>query len=326
VSEAPLAVLILAAGQGTRMRSELPKVLHEAAGRPLLGHVLAAVRRLEPERVAVVVGHGSEAVRARFRGQGVTFVEQLEQRGTGHALLCAREALAGFGGSLLVLYGDQPMVATRTLRDLVAEHRRHGGAVMLSYEVAEPAGLGRVVRSPAGDVLRVVEEKDATAEERAIHEVYPGAICFDAGVFDLAEGLTDDNAAGEYYLTDMVDLYRRSGRGLRAHRGDDEMRLLVGVNTRAELARAEALLRARTRARWLAAGVTMQSPETTFIDASVELAPDVVLEPGVLLRGGTRVGAGARIGAYAVLDDCLVAAGARVPTHACAQGRTFDTS
>ena len=319
-----VSVLVLAAGQGTRMRSKLPKVLHEAAGRPLLEHVLLAARSLEPGRLAVVVGHGAERVQQRFRDEGVVFVEQAEQRGTGHALLCARSALEGRGRALLVLYGDQPLVRPDTLRDLVDAQRQRGGAVMLSYEVADPFGLGRVVRAADGHVLRVVEERDASAEERSIHEVYPGAIVFDEAVFELAGHLSDDNAAGEYYLTDMVDLYRRSGRGLHAHRGWDEMRELVGVNTRSELARAERLLRARTRTRWLEAGVTMHAPEATFIDDSVELAPDVILEPGVLLRGATRVGADARVGAYAVLEDCVVAPAARVPPHTVARGRTFD--
>lgn len=306
------------------MRSRLPKVLHEAAGRPLLAHVLTAARTLAPERLVVVVGHGADLVRARFADAGVEFVEQPDQLGTGHALVCARAAFEGFHGSLVVLYGDQPLIAAGTVRDLVAEHRRVGGAVMLSYQVEDPFGLGRVVRSSAGAVLRVVEEKDASDEERAIREVYPGAICFDDAVFDLAEGLGDDNAAGEYYLTDMVDLYRRSGRGLHAHRGDDEMKLLVGVNTRAELARAEALLRFRIRARWLDAGVTMHAPETTFIDDGAVLARDVVLEPGVLLRGATRVEEGAHVGAYAVLEDCIVEAGARVAPHTVAAVRTFS--
>jgi bifunctional UDP-N-acetylglucosamine pyrophosphorylase/glucosamine-1-phosphate N-acetyltransferase len=318
-----LSVLVLAAGQGTRMRSALPKVLHEAAGRPLLEHVLRAARTLAPERLVVVVGHGADRVRQRFAGQEVEFVEQIEQRGTGHALLCARPTLEG-ARSLLVLYGDQPLVRPDTLRGLIEEQRRRGGAVMLTYEVDDPFGLGRVVRAPDGGVLRVVEEKDASVEERSIREVYPGAIVLDEAVFELADHLSDDNAAGEYYLTDMVDLYRRSGRGLHAHRGWDEMRELVGVNTRSELARAEALLRARVRARWLEAGVTMHAPETTFIDDDVELAADVVLEPGVLLRGASRVGANARVGAYAILEDCVVAPGARVAPHTVATGRTFD--
>jgi bifunctional UDP-N-acetylglucosamine pyrophosphorylase/glucosamine-1-phosphate N-acetyltransferase len=324
MAEPILSVVVLAAGQGTRMRSSLPKVLHEAAGKPLLAHVLTAAAALRPERLVVVVGHGAGAVRERFADAGVSFVEQTEQRGTGHALLCAREALAGVPGAVLVLYGDQPMVQASTLEGLVQEQRRHAGAVMLTYEVSDPFGLGRVVRAPDGSVLRVVEEKDATVEERAIHEVYPGVIVFDDAAFEVAGGLSADNAAGEYYLTDMIELYRRSGRGLHAHRAHDAMRELIGVNTRAELARAEALLRRRTRERWLEAGVTMQAPESTVLDETVVLAPDVVLEPGVLLRGASTVGRGARVGAYAVLDGCTVAPGAIVPPHTVARGRAFE--
>jgi len=147
---------------------------------------------------------------------------------------------------------------------------------------------------------------------------------FDDAAFEVAGGLSADNAAGEYYLTDMIELYRRSGRGLHAHRGHDAMRELIGVNTRAELARAEALLRRRTRERWLEAGVTMQAPESTVLDETVVLAPDVVLEPGVLLRGASTVGRGARVGAYAVLDGCTVAPGAIVPPHTVARGRAFE--
>lgn len=319
-------MLVLAAGQGTRMRSTLPKVLHEAAGRPLLEHVLAAARGVDPSRIVVIVGHGAAAVVERFSGSGVEFVEQTVQGGTGHALLCARGALEGFEGTLLVLYGDQPLLRAETLQGLVGEHRRHGGAVLLSYEVADPTGLGRVVRAPDGAVLRVVEEKDATVEQKAIREVYPGAIALDSAVFEVAAALRNDNAAGEYYLTDLVELYRRGGRSLRAYRGYDEMRQLIGVNTRAELARAEALLRERIRVRWLEQGVTMLAPETTFIDDTVELARDVVLEPGVLLLGATRVGEGARVGAYAVLEGCSVAAGARVPPLSLAQDAEFPAA
>lgn len=323
MTTAGLNVVVLAAGQGTRMRSSLPKVLHEAAGHPLLEHVLRAVEALAPERVLVVVGHEAQAVRERFAGRSVSFVEQTEQKGTGHALLATRSELEGSARNVLVVYGDQPLVDPATLEGLVEEQRRHGGAVMLTYEIDHPFGLGRVVRSPDGAIEKVVEEKDASPEQRMIREVYPGVFLFDEAVFELAADLTDDNAAGEYYLTDMVELYLRSGRGLRAFRGHDSMRELIGVNTRAELARAEALLRRRVRERWLEAGVTMQAPATTYLDDSVELARDVVLEPGVLLRGATRVGEGARVGAYAVLFDCTVEPGASVPPHSVARGKIF---
>lgn len=318
------SVVVLAAGQGTRMRSTLPKVLHEAAGRPLLEHVLRAARSLAPERLVVVVGHEAERVRSHFAADDdLTFVTQDEQLGTGHALRCALPALRGADGPLLVLYGDQPLTDPDTLAALLAEREDRGGAVLLSYEVDDPTGLGRVVRGHDGALLRIVEEKDADERERALREIYPGVFAFDAGVRELLPQLTNDNRAGEYYLTQMVDLYRRAGRALHAYRGEDAMRHLVGVNTREELARAEALLRVRVRRRWMAEGVTLRRPEDTDIDDTVRLARDVVLEPGVLLRGDTEVGEGAQVGAYAVLRDCRVAPGARVAPHTVADGRSF---
>lgn len=317
------SVVVLAAGAGTRMRSSLPKVLHPAAGRPLLEHVLRAARALDPERLVVVVGHDAEQVRAAFDDGSIVFAEQTERLGTGHAFSCARPALEGAGGSVVVLYGDQPLTDPATVVALAAEQERLGGAVLLSYEVDDPHGLGRVVRGADGVLLAICEEKDATAEQRAIREVWPGVIVLDRGAFEVAEGLRNDNAAGEFYLTQMVSLYREAGKPVNAFKGNDDMRLLVGVNSRAELARAEALLRRRVRDRWLAAGVTMMLPESTIIDDTVSLASDVTLEPGVILRGSTAVGEGARIGAYAVLQDCDVAAGATVEPHVVAFERAF---
>lgn len=325
-AEAP-SVVVLAAGQGTRMRSSLPKVLHQVAGRPMLEHVLRAARATAPRRIVVVVGHEAERVRERFGGEDdLHFVEQAEQLGTGHALRCALPALDGQRGPMLVLYGDQPLTDPETLRSLLAEQRRLGGAVLLSYQVEDPTGLGRVLRTPDGDLQGIVEERDADAAQRDINEVYPGVFAFDENVGELLRGLTRENRAGEYYLTQMVDLYRRAGRPVHALRGLDAMRFLVGVNTRSELARAEELLRARVRERWLAAGVSMHRPVATAIDDEVRLARDVVLETGVLLRGTTRVGEGATIGAYAVLEDCRVDPGVRVPPHTVARGRHFGAS
>ena len=321
-----VAVVVLAAGHGKRMRSSLPKVLHEAAGRPIAEHVLRAARSVEPDRIVVVVGHGSERVRERLAAPDVEFVEQPQQRGTGDALAVAEPALAGFHGTLLVLTGDAPLTAGGTLQRLVDEHRRHGDPTLLTYEVADPSGLGRIVRGADGSVDRIVEEKDASDAQRALREVSPGLFAFDEGVFDLVRRLDNRNRSGEYYLTDVVALYRAAGRRVRALRGDDEMASVIGVNTRAQLAAADRLLRERVRRRWLEAGVTLQAPEMTFLDDEVELARDVVLEPGVVLRGACRVGAGARIGAYSVLEACRVGEGALVPPHSVARGRSFEAA
>lgn len=316
-----LALVVMAAGEGTRMRSRLPKVLHEVAGSSLVAHVLAAAAAVRPERTLVVVRHGADQVRAALAGFDVTCVDQGPRDGTGAAVLATRELLEGSFDTLAVLNGDAPLLTGASVQRLVAAQRQGGaGMTLLTYEVDDPSGLGRVVRGADGSVLGVIEERDADAEQRRLREVNPGTYAFDANVWQLLEGVGDDNLAGEYYLTEVVERYRAAGLPVRGVRGDDETRLLVGVNDRAQLARAEQLLRQRTRRRWLADGVSMHAPDITVIDETVELASDVVLEPGVMLLGNCRVGAGARVGAYAVLRDCDVAPDARVPPHTVAQG------
>jgi len=283
------------------------------------------VAPLAPERVVVIVRHGAEHVRAALAGAPVVCVDQGARNGTGAAVAAARDALEGTFDTLLVLNGDAPLLRSESLARLLDAHRSGGaGMSILTYDVDDPAGLGRVRRDVAGAVEAVVEERDASDEERRIGEINPGTYAFDASVWSLLGRVGDDNAAGEYYLTDVVAEYRAAGLGVRAVLGDDETRLLVGVNDRAQLARAEALLRERTRTRWLAEGVTMHAPETTAIDTGVRLARDVVLESGVLLRGACEVGEGARIGAYAVLRDCTVAPEAQVAPHTVATGTRFD--
>jgi len=325
MSGARPTVIVLAAGQGTRMRSRWPKVLHEAAGRPLLEHVLRAARGVDPEVVTVVVGHGADAVRARFAGAGVRFVEQARQRGTGDAVACCAAAVVGRAGPFVVLSGDGPLLTTAALQAALAAHAAGGGDAMtlLTTEVEDPSGLGRVVRGPDGRVRAIVEERDADAATRALREVNPGTYVFDARLWSLLDGLDDDNAAGEFYLTDLVAAYLRAGLPVRAVRSDDETRLLVGVNDRAQLALADRLLRDRIRRRWLADGVTMVDPATVYLDDDVVLERDVVLEPGVVLANGTRVGEGATVGAYAHLDGCDVSAGTRVAPHTVAVGRSL---
>jgi bifunctional UDP-N-acetylglucosamine pyrophosphorylase / glucosamine-1-phosphate N-acetyltransferase len=319
------AVVVLAAGQGTRMRSRLPKVLHEAAGAPLLAHVLDAARALDPDPLLVVVGHGADSVRARFADAGVGFVTQERQRGTGDAVAVCADALDGHPGPIVVVSGDGPLVEGASLVRLLAAHRDAGGEgmTMLTVEADDPTGLGRVVRGRDGGVRAIVEERDADDSVRALREVNPGTYAFDARLWDLLPTLGDANAAGEVYLTDLVVAYLQDGRRVRAVRADDETRRLVGVNDRGQLAQADRILRDRLRRRWLAAGVTMTDPSSVFLDADVALSIDTVLEPGVVLAAGTRVGEGARIGAYAHLSACEVLEGAVVAPHTVARGRTF---
>jgi bifunctional UDP-N-acetylglucosamine pyrophosphorylase/glucosamine-1-phosphate N-acetyltransferase len=315
------AAIILAAGHGTRMKSSLPKMLHEVAGRPVLEHVLRAVLPLEPARTLVVVGHGAERVRERFRDMGVSFVLQERQLGTGHALRTALPELAEFSGDVMVLNGDAPLVTSETLGALRQGHREvQAGMTMLTYRVADPTGLGRIVRDDEGRLLRIVEEKDASAAEREIDEIGPGLYIFDRNVGELAGRLGNSNAQGEYYITEMPGLYLEAGLPVHTVLGRDETGQLVGVNDRAQLAQAERILRDRIRRRWLAEGVTMIAPEQTFIDDTVELARDVLLEPGVVLRGRVRLGEGVRVGAYSVLADVEIGPGEVVPPHTVRSG------
>ena len=243
-----LGVVILAAGQGTRMKSPLPKALHEAAGKPLLEHVLLAVAPLKPEHTVVIVGHQAEAVEARFGDFPVTFVRQDFGLGygTGLALRQAQGALGGFGGDLLVLNGDGPLLTTATLRALVQAQAEQGdGMTLLTCVMSDPHGLGRIVRHPDGSVARIVEEKDATLDERALREVNPGLYVFDRHVFELAARLDNRNASGEFYVTDLVDLYLRAGYRVQAVVGDDETEVL-GVNDREQLALVDRMLRERS--------------------------------------------------------------------------------
>ena len=310
------SAVILAAGHGTRMKSDLPKMLHQAAGRPLLEHVVRAVIPLEPQRTLLVVGHGAEQVRERFSGFDVSFVHQEQQLGTGHALRTALPELAEVPGDVMVLTGDSPLLTTETLAALVDGQRESGaGMSMLTYRVADPSGLGRIVRDEQGRFERIVEEKDASEAERAISEINPGLFIFDRHVFEFAERLSADNAQGEYYLTDLPQHYLAAGLGVNTVEGRDETGLLVGVNDRWQLACAERLLRERIRRRWLAAGVSMIAPEQTFIDDTVELARDVLLEPGVVLRGSVSLGEGVRVGAYSVLEDVSIPPGEVVAPH-----------
>ena len=319
-AQPPLAVVILAAGEGTRMHSSLPKVMHEAAGRPLLSHVLRAAAPLKAEKTVVVVGFGADAIKAYYAShheeQALSFVTQDFEAGygTGHALREAQQALKGFSGSVMVLNGDGPLIKTETLKSLYALGAHQDGMALVTCDVRDPTGLGRIIRQGDGLVARIVEEKDASDAQKQIHEINPGIYLFDAQVFELAQKLSNDNAAGEYLITDMVDLYLQAGKAVHAKRIHDE-REILGVNTRKHLADVERILQQRIKERWLLAGVTMINPEQTYIADSVTLARDVILEQGVTLQGVTSVAEGTRIGAYAYLHNCTVDANASVAPH-----------
>ncbi|MBI5486366.1 MAG: bifunctional UDP-N-acetylglucosamine diphosphorylase/glucosamine-1-phosphate N-acetyltransferase GlmU [Deltaproteobacteria bacterium] len=303
-----LTVAILAAGKGTRMKSATPKLLFEAAGRPLGTWPVATALALRPARVVVVVGHGrdglQEVLRARFPRAPLVFAGQKEQLGTGHALRCALPFVPRSARRLLVLCGDAPLVTPDPLRRLLAVGRRRPVA-MLTSVVGDPAMYGRVLRDERGRVVRIVEHRDATPQLRLVREVNPAVYVFDPAWLRSAIGrLRRGNAQGEFYLTDVVELAAGTSRGVADLRVPfDDLR---GVNNRAELAEAEEALLDRIRRTWLVAGVTIRAPHTVRLEADVRLARDVEIGPGAQLLGRTTVAAGASIGAGCILRDVAV--------------------
>ncbi|HEV2823698.1 MAG TPA: bifunctional UDP-N-acetylglucosamine diphosphorylase/glucosamine-1-phosphate N-acetyltransferase GlmU [Actinomycetota bacterium] len=302
-----LTVVVLAAGEGKRFRSALPKPLHPLAGRPLLWHVLAAAAPLKADRTVVVVGNGADQVTAAVEGFDlgpVAFAVQAAQRGTGDALAAALPQLEG-DGDVLVLFGDTPLVSAELLEGLVDAHRSaRADATLLTCTMTDPTGLGRVLRDPDGAVTRIVEERDATPTQRAIREVSAGMYVFRRPVLNGLSELRPDNDQGEYYLPDLVPQVLAGGGRLVTAEGPEEE--VMGVNDRVELAAAEAVLRRRLLERLMLGGVTVTDPATTFVDADVEVGQDTVLAPLTFLERGTRVGARCRLGPNVRLVGCTV--------------------
>ena len=328
-STAPAAVIVMAAGKGTRMRSATPKVLHAIGGRSLLDHAVTAARGLHPDHLVVVVRHERDAVVAHLAevAPDAVAADQDEVPGTGRAVACGLASLpADLTGPVVVTSGDVPLLDTATLADLLAQHARRGDAVTLLTTVLEdPTGYGRVVREaddPDSPVSAIVEQRDASPEQRAITEINAGVYVFDAAHLRRARTtLGTDNDQGEVYLTDVVARARAAGLSVSALVAADHW-LVEGCNDRSQLAELGAELNRRTLARWMEAGVGVVDPGGTWVDVSVELARDVVLEPGALLRGATRVGEGARVGAYAILTDVEIPAGAVVAPFSQLDGDT----
>ncbi|PZF85473.1 bifunctional UDP-N-acetylglucosamine diphosphorylase/glucosamine-1-phosphate N-acetyltransferase GlmU [Jiangella anatolica] len=311
----PAAVVVLAAGEGTRMKSSIPKVLHEVAGRSLVGHAVVAAQELKPDHLSVVIGHGRDLVAAHLAevAPGVTTAVQEQQLGTGHAVGVALDQLPELDGVVVVTYGDVPLLTGDTLHELVDQHVADGNAVtVLTANVADPTGYGRIVREADGGVRAIVEHKDADEAIRAITEINSGIYAFDAAVLRQGLGrITTENAQGELYLTDVLGLARQDGRRVGAVVTADAWQT-EGVNDRVQLAAMTRELNRRLTEKWMRAGVTMIDPATTFIDVTVVLERDVVLRPGVQLRGATEVAAGAEVGPDTTLVDTVVGPGASV--------------
>lgn len=306
-----LAAVILAAGKGTRMKSDIPKVLHTLAGRPMIHYPVDLARRLGAERIIVVVGHGEERLREALGGEDIAFVTQEPQLGTAHALGFARGWMEGFAGQMLILCGDVPLLTLQTLEGLLAHHRREKVPLtMLVGRLDVPSSYGRIIRNARGRVVKVVEEKDASAAQRRIREVNAGTYCAEPGaVFEALERVGNDNAQGEFYLTDIVEILAPEGVATYRAGSHEEF---MGINDRVDLARAEEILQWRLRTLWMREGVTLRDPGSVYMELDVEIGRDTSVGPQVILRGKTFIGEGCEIGAGCVIQDSTLEDGVLV--------------
>ncbi|GLX98793.1 bifunctional UDP-N-acetylglucosamine diphosphorylase/glucosamine-1-phosphate N-acetyltransferase GlmU [Herbidospora sp. NBRC 101105] len=316
----PAAVIVLAAGEGTRMKSTTPKVLHEVCGRTLVGHMLHAAQELDPERMIVVVGHAREQVQGHLAAAfpGVVPVVQEQQNGTGHAVRVVLENVGVIDGTVLVVYGDTPLLRGSTLAGLLERHAADGNAVtVLTAHVPDPTGYGRIVRGDDGAVLAIVEHKDATPEQLAIDEMNSGVYAFDGALLaDAVKRVSSANSQGEEYLTDVLSILREEGHRVGAHVAADHVEV-EGVNNKAQLAFVRRVLNDRILHDHMINGVTIVDPASTWIDADVTLEADAVIHPGTQLHGSSSAGAGAEVGPATTLTDTVVGAGAVVRNAVC---------
>ena len=307
-----VAAIVLAAGAGTRMKSKRPKVAHEMLGKPLVSWVIDAAYEAGVDKVVAVVGHGREQVEPLVSSKAEVAVQR-EQRGTADAVLSCKDALAGFKGSVLVLSGDSPLIMADTMRALVRTREENDAAVVvLTMKLDDPFGYGRIIRDEQGQVERIVEQKDATPEEAAVSECNSGFYCFDAeALFDALAHVGSDNAQGEFYLTDVLEISRDAGRAVLALQATDNTECL-GINSRLQLADATAIAQRRINEAHMAAGVTFWSPEAAWVGPDVRIANDVEILPNVVLMGATEVGEDSVIGPNVRLVDEKVPAGSVV--------------
>jgi bifunctional UDP-N-acetylglucosamine pyrophosphorylase/glucosamine-1-phosphate N-acetyltransferase len=313
---ANLTAVILAAGKGTRMKSKLPKVLHKVGGHPMLEHVMDAAEAAGCRDNVVVIGHGAELVR-ELVGDRARIALQAEQLGTGHAVLQAADTLKDFSGTVMILCGDTPLLEADELEKFYAEHVKSGAAAtVMSALMDDPFGYGRILRDANGDVAGIVEQKDASEEQKQIKEINTGNYCVEAPLlFEVLRTLGNNNAQGEYYLTDVLAKLRAMGKKVGGViTADSEM--IMGVNSRRQLAEAESVMRRRIAERHMDDGVTIMDPASTFIEKSVKIAPDTVIYPNTWLQGATVIGEDCEIGPNVRLENVKVADGCRVEfTH-----------
>ncbi len=297
--------IILAAGQSTRMNTKMPKVLHEVCGRPMLEWVLEACRSAGVQKHLVVVGYGKEQIVERFKNDtDVSFVEQAEQKGTGHAVMCCRDQLEGFSGQTLILCGDAPLIRTETVKVLVEQHAQEKAAVTLATAMMEdPTGYGRISRDGYGNIQGIVEHNDCTPEQLAITEINPGYFCFQTPLLlEALDKITPNNVKNEYYLTDALHILLADGHkatAITAVAEEDAM----GVNNRKQLSEAGKIMQQRIQEKLLTAGVTIVDPPNTWIDARACIGQDTVIEPFTCIRGAVKIGSNCRIGPFAFLHE-----------------------
>ncbi|GED55896.1 bifunctional UDP-N-acetylglucosamine diphosphorylase/glucosamine-1-phosphate N-acetyltransferase GlmU [Brevibacillus formosus] len=310
--------IVLAAGKGTRMRSTRCKVLHEVCGKPMIQHIVDRLHGLGIHEIILIVGHGAEQVKNQF-GASVRYAYQSEQLGTAHAVMMAADLLQDKQGTTIVLSGDTPLVREKTLEQLLEQHEtQHAAATVLTARVDDPTGYGRLIRDANGLVERIVEHKDATAEERQVCEINTGMYCFDnQKLFQAISRVKNDNAQKEYYLPDVLTILNEQNECIGAFMTDDAEEG-TGVNDRIQLACAERLLRMRINEQHMQNGVTIIDPTSTYIDADVCIGPDTVIHPGTYLRGKTKIGPACVIGPNADVSDCIVGGNVEIRyTNAC---------
>ena len=318
-------VAVLAAGKGTRMKSALPKVLHRVAGVPIIDYVLEAASTLFPRSMTVVIGHEAAAVRKTLEWRsGLSFVVQEPQLGTAHAVLTTEQALQGATGTLILLSGDVPMLSAQTLKQLVDRHEStRAAATVITARVDNPHGYGRIVRS-GQQIARIVEDRDASASEKAIDEINSGIYAFALdGLFDAIRGIAAENTQGEYYLPDLIAIYRRNGRGVETLTvsNADEIR---GINSRAELAETSRLLRQQKNAELMAAGVTLEDPATTYVTREVRVGADTIIHPGVTLEGRTVIGSSCEIHSGVRIIDSTIGDRVVVQNHSIIENAVIE--
>jgi bifunctional UDP-N-acetylglucosamine pyrophosphorylase/glucosamine-1-phosphate N-acetyltransferase len=323
-----ITVVILAAGLGTRMKSKKAKVLHEVAGDTLLNHVIrAALHVARPEKIVAVIGYQADQVRQSVRVPEIAFAEQPEQRGTADAVLCARGAIHSESGQVLILNGDGPLLTIATLQSLLNLQRSKSlGGALVTTELTDAAGYGRVLRNEKGLISAIVEQKAATREQLDIREINTGLYCFDAKLFwQYISEVKPDNPAKEYYLTDMIEILTQHGHPVAPLLIEDDSELL-GINTRVELAIADKILRARKTSELMLSGVTIENPDSVTIDVDVQIGQDSLLEANVQLRGRTRIGANCRIATGAVIRDCEIADGVTILPYVVAEASSIGAN